>query len=423
MELLTQKEMFDAVSAKFPDLLTKPVHRPMRLTSPLHTMQLQEKTDLFKSALQDMLAEISNGKNAMEVAYDTERSRLWSFGLQPMWEVSTYKQQSKLLGTESLVALHSSSWAVGLILDVLDHLFNTDVEVYLQFKFLEIRAAATALEVHPTFPSISVNLRPSEWMMPEVQREVLEATRRAPGRLTFELTEYTQDDHFVRLFGREGSLARRLTSTLLPVLRSLREEGVTLVADDMLPRGVYRFDCEEAHRHGRRLADHHATECGLMLSDEWADVFHGVKIGLEWVMHAMAITKSSGADYAAVPLYARNVKDNPAYVAAVTDGRVPEDEAAKRQALQELQEAAAAALRDTLGELKKRPLSLLPVFEGTVPPGAAASWGLEGNAKEQGGMFFEARFPPDWFYGKIPDAPLVQIPRGSSPCKRRLPAR
>jgi len=128
MELLTQKEMFDAVSAKFPDLLTKPVHRLMRLASPLHTMQLQEKIDLFKSALQDMLAEISNGKNATEVAYDTERSRLWSLGLQPMWEVSPDEQQSKLLGTESLVALHGSSWAVGLILDVLDHLFNTDLE-------------------------------------------------------------------------------------------------------------------------------------------------------------------------------------------------------------------------------------------------------------------------------------------------------
>jgi EAL domain-containing protein (putative c-di-GMP-specific phosphodiesterase class I) len=420
MVLLTQKEMFDAVSAKFPDLLTKPVHRPMRLTSPLHTMQLQEKTDLFRSALQGMLAEISNGKNAMEVAYDHERSRLWSFGLQPMWEVSSDKQQSKLLGTESLVALHGSSWAVGLILDVLDHLLNAEVEVYLQFKFLEIQAAVTALEVHPTFPSISVNLRPSEWMMPEVQRAVLEATRRAPGRLMFELTEYTQDDHFVRLFGTEGSLARRLTSTLLPVLRRLREEGVTLLADDLLPGCVYRYEGEAARREGRRLGDCYATECGLMLSDEWADVFHGVKIGLEWVVHSMAITKSSGADYAAVPLYARNVKDNPAYVAAVTDGGVPEEEADRLLALQGLQEAAAAALRVTLGELKRRPLSLMPVFEGTVPPGAAAAWALEGSAKEQGGMFFEARFPPAWFYGRIPDAPLAQAP-AESPRKKRLP--
>jgi len=337
-----------------------------------------------------------------------------------MWEVSSDKQQSRLLGTESLVALHSSSWAVGLILDVLDHLLNTNVEVYLQFKFLEIEAAIRVLEVYPTFPSISVNLRPSEWMMPEVQRRVLEASHRAPGRLAFELTEYTQDDHFVRLFGEEGSLAQRLTSTLLPVLRRLREEGVTLVADDLLPGGVYRYESEAARREGRRLTDHHATESGLVLSDEWADVFHGVKFGLEWVIHSMAITKSIGADYAAVPLYARNVKDNPAYVAAVTDGHVPEEEADRLLALQALQEAAAAALRDALEKMKRRSFSLLPVFEGTVPHGAAASWGLEGVAREQGGMLFEARFPPAWFYGRIPDTPHARVP-SDSPCKRRLP--
>ena len=47
---------------------------------------------------------------------------------------------------------------------------------------------------------------------------MLGATRRAPGRIAFELTEHTGDLRFAKLFGEQGSLAQRLTRTLLPVL-------------------------------------------------------------------------------------------------------------------------------------------------------------------------------------------------------------
>ncbi|CAK0855089.1 unnamed protein product [Prorocentrum cordatum] len=249
---------------------------------------------------------------------------------------------------------------------------------------------------------------------------VIDATRRAPDRIVFELTEYTQDSHFTRLFGEQGSLSQRLTRTLLPVLRRMRQVGVKLIADDLLPFSVYCFDGEASRRKGHRLIDHHATECSTMLSPEWSAVFHGVKISLDWVVHAMPLGKQIDAAFASVPLYAKSVKDNPGHVAAVTGKTVPEEDVEKVSALRELQEAARVELRAALREVRRHRFDVPPVLEATLPPAMVAEWGLEGFAKEQGGMLFEARLPPAWFFGQVLPQPDVQRPKASSP-KKGLP--
>jgi len=261
-------------------------------------------------------------------------------------------------------------------------------------------------------------------LLKEIQDAVIEATGRAPKRIIFELTEYTEDVHFARFFGEEdkGTLGQRLTATLLPVLRRMKEAGATLLADDLLPSKIYQFDGVASRRDGKRIANCHATESSLMLSEEWSSVFNGVKFGLEWIIHAMPLSKHSGKLYAAVPLYARNVKDSPAYVAAVTDTEVPTEEADQKAALRRLQDEAATELRNCLQVVeKKRSFDILPVFEGTVPVDITKEWGLQNRGKEQGGILFESRFPPWWFYGNILSPPEIQLPR-SSRLKRRLPS-
>jgi hypothetical protein len=421
MALLNQKQLFEVIAEVYPDVLTKSVYRPMAVSKPLFKMSLQEKREIFVEALRGMLKDVSDGRPPAEVAYDTDASRLISFGLQPMWEVREDKEQSRLVGLESLLALHTGSWGVGLVLDVLESLLDSDLAVYLQLKGLEVQAALDALETFPSLPPISVNLRPSEWLLQEVQSLVLDATRRAPGRIVFELTEYTQDSHFTRLFGEQGSLCERLTRTLLPVLWRMREAGVKLLADDLLPFSVYCFDGEASRRKGHRLIDHHATESSTMLSREWSAVFHGVKISLDWVVHAMPLGKQIDAAFASVPLYAKCVKDNPGHVAAVTGKPVPEEDVEKVSALRALQEAARVELRAALQEVQRHSFDILPVLEATLPPASVAEWGLEGAAKEQGGMLFEARLPPAWFFGLVLPPPDAQRPKASSP-KKGLPS-
>ncbi|CAK0864931.1 unnamed protein product [Prorocentrum cordatum] len=418
MALLNQRQLFEAVTNTCPDVLTRSVYQPMQLAQPLFKMPLQEKRQLFVAALRGMLEDIGDGRSPAEVAYATDESgRLFSFGLQPMWEVREDKGQSRLVGLESLLALHTASWGVGIVVDVLDDLLDTDIDLYLQFKGLEIQAALDALETFPSLPPISVNVRPSEWLLPGVQSLVLDATRRAPGRIVFELTEYTQDLQFKRLFGEQGSLSQCLTRTLLPVLRRMREAGVKLLADDLLPFSVYCFDGEESCRKGHRLVDHHATESSMMLSSEWSAVFHGVKISLDWVIHAMSLGKQTGAAFASVPIYAKNIKDNPGHVAAVTGKPVSDEGVETSSALRDLQKAARVELQAALQEVRRHRFDILPVLEATLPPAHIAEWGLEGAAKEQGGMFFEARFPPAWFFGQILSPPLAQRPKASSPKK------
>jgi len=417
MALLNQKQLFEVVAETYPDVLTTSVYRTMQVPKPLFKMSFEEKREIFVEALCGMLKDVSDGRPPAEVAYDIDASRLFSFGLQPMWEVRQDKEQSRLVGLESLLALHTGTWGVGLVLDVLESLLDSDLGVYLQLKGLEVDAALDALETLPSLPPISVNLRPSEWLLPEVQGMVLDASRRAPGRIVFELTEYTQDLHFARLFGEQGSLSQRLTRTLLPVLWRMREAGVKLLADDLLPFSVYCFDGEASRVKGHRLIDHHATESSTMLSREWSAVFHGVKISLDWVVHAMPLGKQIDAAFASVPLYAKSVKENPGYVAAVTGKLVPEKDVEKVSALRALQEAARVELRAALKEVRRHSFDILPVFEATLPPASVAEWGLEGAAKEQGGMLFEARLPPAWFFGLVLSPPGAQHPKVSAPKK------
>ncbi|CAK0803645.1 unnamed protein product [Prorocentrum cordatum] len=197
----------------------------------------------------------------------------------------------------------------------------------------------------------------------------------------------------------------------------MREAGVKLLADDLLPFSVYCFDGEASRRKGHRLIDHHATESSMMLSREWSAVFHGVKISLDWVIHAMPLGKQTGAAFASVPLYAKSMKDNPGHVAAVTGRTVPEADVERSSALRDLQRAARVELQAALQEVQQHRFDILPVLEATLPPAHIAEWGLEGAAKEQGGMFFEARFPPAWFFGQIMPPPLAQRPRISPPKK------
>jgi hypothetical protein len=397
---LTQHDLFAAVIEKHPEVLRHSVYKPLQLPKPLYKMGLEEKVELFKAALEEMLEQIRSGDSPEKVAYDSDSLRLWSFGLQPMWEVCSDKSESRLLGLESLMALHCGSWGVGPILDVIEHLLNNDLSIYLQFKKLEVDAALSALENYPALPTISVNLRPSEWLLPEVQELVRDASRCAPGRIAFELTEYTNDAHFPLLFGEEGSLFERLTRKLLPVLRGMKKEGVVILADDLMPACVYHFEGEEECRRGERLSATHATECEAMLSEEWREVFTSVKFGIDWAIHALRLSKDSGADYAKVPLFVRGIKDNPKHVAAVTDRPVPCTEEEQVEALKHLQEAAASQLKSALTRTWSH-FEALPVLEGTVPAAAVQEWSLQGAAKEQGGMFFEARFPPEWFLGMV----------------------
>ncbi|CAK0855090.1 unnamed protein product, partial [Prorocentrum cordatum] len=148
MKLLNQKQLFEAVTETYPDVLTKSIYRPLQVPKPLFKMSLQEKREIFLEAIHGMLKDVGNGRPPAEVAYDTDASRLISFGLQPMWEVREDKEQSRLVGLESLLALHTGSWGVGLVLDALENLLDSDLGVYLKFKTLEVMAALDALEMH-----------------------------------------------------------------------------------------------------------------------------------------------------------------------------------------------------------------------------------------------------------------------------------
>ena len=129
-------------AGRYPEVLTRSVYQPMRLSKPLFEMSLQERRGLFVGALRGMLRAVEDGRPPAEVAYETSESgRLFSLGLQPMWEVREDKEQSRLVGLESLLALHTGTWGVGLVVDVLEDLLDSDLDVYLQFKGLEVQAS------------------------------------------------------------------------------------------------------------------------------------------------------------------------------------------------------------------------------------------------------------------------------------------
>lgn len=393
-------EFYEAVTKAYPQALTKSMYAQPALDKPLFKMSKEEKRELFLDTLYNMMrAAAWGGRKIDEIAYDHTVPRLWSFALQGTWEVQEERRDANLQCFESLIAVHSGAWGIGLVLEVIKDLMNESLELYLLWKELEIRAALAVLRRFPKLPGIAINLRPTEWMLPRMQDFVVEVAREMGGRIGFEVTEYTDDEHFVKCFGSEGSLRDRLTDKLLPVLRRMKEEGVVLIADDLKPLSVYRFEDEESRKKGATLENSHATTADMVLSEEWLSVFSRVKFSIDWMIHSMRLSKDSGENYAKVPIYSFHVKDKPAHVAAMTDTPVPPTSEEEAEALRRLQDRAGSAFRSALPKARSCPHG--PVIEATVPPGAIAEWGLDSNVGEQGGLFFEAKFPPQWYLGDV----------------------
>eukprot|EP00959_Pyramimonas_sp_CCMP1952_P063492 1327012-Pyramimonas_sp.AAC.1 len=61
MALLNQRQLFEAMTNTYPDVLTRSVYQPMQLSQPLFKMSLAEKRELFVAALRGMLKDIGDG--------------------------------------------------------------------------------------------------------------------------------------------------------------------------------------------------------------------------------------------------------------------------------------------------------------------------------------------------------------------------
>ena len=92
-------------------------------------------------------------------------------------------------------------------------------------------------------------------------------------KVVVELTEYTDDEHFEKFFGADGTLAERLTKTLLPVLEMMKGSGVRIWVDDAKPKSVYKFDDEKKFAKGVKLEDHYACVAEMVFSAQWMSVF------------------------------------------------------------------------------------------------------------------------------------------------------
>mmetsp|Transcript_39568 Transcript_39568/g.93178 ORF Transcript_39568/g.93178 Transcript_39568/m.93178 type:complete len:463 (+) Transcript_39568:44-1432(+) len=390
--MLLPDEVFQQASEAEPQILQKSIYNSA-LKEAFFKADQTQRMEMFVATLQAMTA----GN-----AFDHTEPRLWSFAHHAIYSVQPQTSQdhfdrsaSRIVALESIIAGHLGSHGIGPLLQLLTDLMNTRLDLYTRLKVLEIEANALEVSQHECYPKVTINLRASDWMLPEVVAAVRAAHSSNPGRMVFEFTEYSDDAHFDRFFpDAEGrSLDERLEAGLLPLFQQLTAEGIELWADDVKPSSVYIYEDAAAKAKGVRLRESHCTVWELVRTPRWRQIFTGFKLSIDFLIHALEISKDSGPDFAKVPIHAFNVKRKPEHIAAVQGEEAPSSEEEAREQLLRLQSKALESFREICLELgSSTPL----VLEATLPAGSMHLASLQDreNFLEQGGLMHEAKLPP-----------------------------
>jgi hypothetical protein len=408
MRMLTQGELYDKLGEEKPDFLTKSWYPVAEIPKPLFKMSPEEKLEAFQQTVASMKARIELGEKPEDVYYDSTEARLFSGAVQCIFSIDQDQRIEDALpeAVENLIATGLGNWGIGLVLDLLKVALNKDIPSYLFFKNLDIVAMSLTVA---NFPQLTkggvagtVNLRPTEFMFAQVVCAVIHESRSCKG-LVVELTEYTDDDHFVKFYGTEGTLTERLTNTLLPILVMMKENGVRLWADDAKPKAVYKFEDEKHFEKKVPLEDHYATFAEMVFSAGWKDVFERVKFSAEWVIHAFDLSKTTAPDYAKIPLYSRELKVKPEYVAGVQGLSAPKDGTEAAEQLKTLQAAALASLQEYTMRAKEV-FRLPPVLEASLTNQILEAFPWVRGCAQQGGLLFELKSEPATLQCQVEDA-------------------
>jgi hypothetical protein len=412
MRMSSQGEMYDKFSKEKPDFLTENWYPLVKIAKPFWKMTAEEKLEAFQKTVARMKERMDLGEKLEDVYYDTEEARLFSGAVQGIFTISQDPEErvedAMPEAVENLLATGLGTWGIGLVLDLLKVALNKDIPSYLFFKNLDIVGVRLTVANFPSLRSLrkvagTVNLRPTEFMFAQVVCAVIRESR-ACKEVVVELTEYTDDDHFEKFFGTDGTLAERLGNTLLPVLEMMKENGVRIWVDDAKPRAVYKFDDEKKFEKGVPLEDHYATVAEMVFSAKWIDVFERVKFAPEWVIHAFDLSKTTAPDYEKITLYKNGFKVEPAYVAGVQGlCRPPNDMKAVEQ-LKTLQFVALEYLQKYT-TMAKEACHLPPVFEASLTNEIVKDFSWVRGCAQQGGILFELKSEPATL-----QCPLESIP-------------
>jgi hypothetical protein len=398
MRMMTQGELYEKLSKEKPDFLTKSWYPVAETPKPLFKMSPEEKLEAFQGTVASMKARMERGEKPEDVYYDSKEARLFSGAVQCIFSIEPNQRIEDAMpeAVENLIAAGHGNWGIGLVLDLLKVALNKDIPSYLFFKNLDIMAISLTVA---NFPPLSkgavdgtVNLRPTEFMFAEVVMAVIRESQTCK-EMVVEYTEYTDDDHFVKLFGTEGTLTERLNIRLLPILKIMKEEGVRIWVDDAKPKAVYKFDDEKQFEKKVPLEEHYATVAEMVFSAGWVNVFERVKFSAEWVIHAFGLSKTTAPDYAKIALYNREPKVKPEYVAGVQGLCVPKDDTEAAEQLKTLQAAALASLQEYTMKAKET-FHLPPVFEASLTNQVVDAFPWVRGCAQQGGLLFELKSEP-----------------------------
>ena len=395
MRLMTQGELYRKLCEEKPDFLTNSWY-PLADTKPLYMMTPEEKLKAFQKTVSSMKSRIDGGEKPEDVYYDSKEPRLFSGAVQCIFSIDQDTKDAMPEAVENLIATGLGNWGIGLVLDLLKVALNKDIPSYLFFKNLDIESISLTVA---NFPVLSqgavagtVNLRATEFMFAQVVCAVIRESQTCKG-MVVELTEYTDDDHFVTFFGTEGTLTERLSNTLLPVLEMMKENGVRIWADDAKPKAVYKYDDEKQFAKKVPLEDHHATVVEMVFSARWMDVFERVKFSGEWVIHAFDLSTTTAPDYAKIALYNKELKVKREYVAGVQGLCAPKDDTQAAEQLETLQAAALDALKEYT-ERANKTFRLAPVLEASVTNEVVDAFPWLRGCAQQGSSLFELKCEP-----------------------------
>ena len=410
MRMMTQGELYDFLCKEKPDFLTKSWYPMVDPPPQLFKMTPEEKLKAFQKTVSSMKSRIDGREKLEDVYYDSKEPRLFSGAVQCIFSIDQDTKDAMPEAVENLIATGLGNWGIGLVLDLLKVALNKDIPSYLFFKELDIKSISLTVA---NFPVLSkgavagtVNIRATEFMFAQVVYAVIRESQTCKG-MVVELTEYTDDDHFVKFFGTEGTLTERLSNTLLPILEMMKENGVRIWADDAKPKVVYKYDDEKQFEKQVPLDDHHATVVEMVFSARWMDVFERVKFSGEWVIHAFNLGTTTAPDYAKIALYNKELKVKPEYVAAVQGLCAPKDDTEAAGQLKTLQAAALASLQEYT-ERAKKTFRLAPVLEASVTNEVVDTFPWLRGCAQQGGLLFELKSEPATLQCQVEGAPQVQ---------------
>ena len=395
MRLMTQGELYRKLCEEKPDFLTNSWY-PLADTKPLYMMTPEEKLKAFQKTVSSMKSRIDGGEKPEDVYYDSKEARLFSGAVQCIFSIDQDTKDAMPEAVENLIATGLGNWGIGLVLDLLNVALNKDIPSYLFFKNLDIESISLTVA---NFPVLSkgavagtVNLRATEFMFAQVVCAVIRESQTCKG-MVVELTEYTDDDHFVKFFGTEGTLTERLSNTLLPMLEMMKKKGVRIWVDDAKPKAVYKYDDEKQFKKKVPLEDHHATVVEMVFSARWMDVFERVKFSGDWVIHAFNLSTTTAPDYAKITLYNKELKVKPEYVAGVQGLCAPKDDTEAAEQLKTLQAAALASLQEYTMKAKET-FHLPPVLEASLTNQVVDAFPWVRGCAQQGGLLFELKSEP-----------------------------